>query len=331
MRRPEYLSPSQLALWETNRDEYYLRHLAEYKAPKIPQTRPMAVGSSFDAYVKSHLFEALNGKGSDPKYEFDTIFCEQVEVQNRDEALKSGKHVFDSYLLSGAYEELLSLLKESKCAPRFEFKVTGTIEDIPLVGKPDLRFIHKDGAQIILDWKVSGYYSKSAVSPCKNYRLIRDGWSEAVAPSSRGSNQAHKNYKPINWNGFEIHSGWLEEANPDWADQLALYAWLLDEPVGCENVIVCIDQIVTKPLVPQPLLRITNHRARISAEHQRQLLSRLKACWSVVLSGHIFQDLTLEESIKKCELLDQQATLANLDTPEFKFLNEVSREQRFWR
>jgi len=329
MRCPEFISPSQLSLWEDNREEWYLRYASEIAAPRIPQANFMAIGSSFDAYVKSALHEALNGKGSDPQYEFDAIFCDQVEPHNRDWAREHGLYVFDCYKKTGAYDELLQVLSSSIYAPQFEFKVTGLIEGVPLLGKPDLQFVHKDGAHVILDWKVSGYCSKTATSPCKNYRLVRDGWDESVAPPSRGSNKAHKDYKPLDWKGVEIHNGWLEDANHDWADQLAIYSWMLGEAVGDENVIVYIDQIVAKPTGKLPLLRIANHRARISAIHQQNLLARLQSFWKSITSGYIFLELSREDNDARCTMLERQAIMANIDTPEFQFLNEVTREQRF--
>jgi len=325
-RRSSYLSPSQLALWESNRDEYYLCHLAEIRAPKIPQTNYMSVGSSADAFIKSALHEAINGRGSDPRFEFEAIFCDQVEEQNRDWARENGKYVFECYQKSGAYDELLNLLKQSKFSPQFEFKIEGTIEAVPLLGKPDLRFVHPDGAHVILDWKVNGYCSKTATSPYKNYRLVRDGWD---GTPSRGANQAHKNYRPIIWKGIEIHDGWLEDANHDWADQLAIYSWLLGEPVGDENVVVCIDQIVAKPTNSKPLLRVANHRARISNVHQQNLLARIKKCWEAITSGHIFADMSREENDARCSMLEQQAVMSNIETPEMQFLNDTSRGQRY--
>lgn len=330
-RKPLYLSPSQLGLWESNREEYYMRHLSEVRALKIPQTNYMSIGSSFDAYVKSSLHEVIFGKDSDPRFEFDAIFCDQVEEHNRDWALENGKYVFECYKKSCAYDELLVLLQQSKFAPQFEFKVEGTIEAVPLLGKPDLRFVHPGGAHVILDFKVNGYCSNSATSPYKNYRLVRDGWDNNTAMPSRGANQAHKNYKPIIWKGVEIHNGWLEDVNHDWGDQLAIYSWLLGESVGDENVIVCIDQIVAKPTDNLPLLRVANHRARISSVHQQNLLTRIKACWDAITSGHIFTGLSREENDNRCNMLEQQAIMSNIETPEFQFLNETSRGQRYRR
>ncbi len=327
MRIPRYLSPSQIALWYSDREEYYLRHLSEVKAPAIPQANYMSIGSAFDAYVKSAMFESLFGVGTDPRFEFDALFASQVEEHNRDWALENGLYMFEAYKKSGAYTELLELLHQSTYAPQFEFKIEGIVENIPLLGKPDLRFVHSSGAHVILDWKVNGYCSKSPTSPCKNYRLIRDGWDSTIAKASRGAGQPHKDYKPLEWKGVEIHRGWLEDSNEDWADQLAIYSWMLGEPVGDENVIVCIDQIVAKPTDSRPLLRIANHRARISTLHQHNLLERIKKCWEGISTDHIFDELTKEESKERCDLLEQRALLIYLDTPEQTFINETTRQQ----
>ena len=39
-----------------------MRYLADKAAPRLPQEPPMAVGSAFDAYVKSQLSWALYGR-----------------------------------------------------------------------------------------------------------------------------------------------------------------------------------------------------------------------------------------------------------------------------
>lgn len=332
MRKPKYLSPSQLGVWDSNREEYYLKHLAEVRAPKTPQAIYMSIGSAFDAYVKAGMYEVLFGKGSDPRFEFDTLFIEQVEEHNRDWALENGKYVFDCYKTCGAYDELLDLLKESKYAPQFEFTVQEIVSGVPLLGKPDLRFIHASGAHVILDWKVNGYCSKSATSPCKNYRMVRDCWNTKDAKATSGTGTAHKNYQPIIWKDIEIHSGWLEDANGDWSDQLAIYSWMLGEPVGNQDVVVCIDQIVGKPIgTDRPLLRVANHRARISTIHQQNLITRLQKCWTAIENGYIFDDLTLEESRERCEVLERQAVMANSIDKIQQYLNEYGRPQRYKR
>lgn len=326
MRTPAYISPSSLGLWESNREEFYLRHLAECRLSSIPQANYMSIGSAFDAYVKSTMFEELFGK-TDPRFEFETLFEEQVESHNRDWAKKHGGYVFASYVASGAYADLMDMLKTTKQAPQFEFRITGAVEEVPLLGKPDLRFIHPDGAHVILDWKVNGYCSKSATSPCKYFRCCRDGWPESYFKPSRGNGKSHPEYKPIMWKGIEIHNGWLEDANQDWSDQLTIYAWMLGEPVGTQDVVVCIDQIVAKPHPngSNPLLRVANHRARISLIHQQNLLARLKNCWESITSNYIFPDLTKDESEARCAMLEQQAEAASSGDEMQQWINDLAR------
>jgi len=75
MRIPAYLSPSALGVFEKDREQYYLKYLADNRPPRMPQTEPMAVGSAFDAFVKSYLHHSLFGNhGKDNQYELNTIF-----------------------------------------------------------------------------------------------------------------------------------------------------------------------------------------------------------------------------------------------------------------
>ena len=308
MRTPKYLSPSSLSLWESDREEFYFKHLAESRAPKIPQQNYMAVGSAFDAFVKSELYASLFGEGADPQFEFDTIFTDQVEEHNRDFCLEAGSYAFEAYKLTGAHDELLRELEESEFDPQFEFRLDKTIDGVPLMGKPDCRYIHKSGAHVILDWKVNGFCSKYGATPYKYYSMIRDGWDSTTAKPSRACSRAHKGYRPMTHHGVEIGSHYLEETCKDWADQLSIYAWMMDEKVGDESVIVCIDQIASKYREGEhPLLRIANHRSRISSAWQNQLLQRLSSCWRIIQSGHIFTDMSEEESKERQEILEMTA------------------------
>ena len=305
MRTPKYISPSQISLWERDREGYYLQHLAETRSPRMVQTQAMSIGSAFDAYVKAELYADIFG-GTDPQFEFDTIFQEQVSKENWDWGLDNGKYMFDCYKTCGAYDCLLNLVDGCKYKPQFEFKVEGRIENIPLLGKPDMRFVHKDGAHIILDWKVSGYCSKYGASPAKNYQHIRDCWEGDPKPS-RTNGQPHKNYEELVWKGIPINENPLEEANSTWAAQLAIYGWLLGEPVGSEDVIVCIDQIVAKPTSGYPLLRVAQQRSRISPKFQYDLMHKLTNCWTAIEDDYIFDDVSKEESQDRCEILERRA------------------------
>lgn len=293
----KHLSPSSLALWEKNKDEFYLRYMTD--APKTPSTEPyLIVGSAFDAYVKAALFEACFGK-IDPAYEFDAIFTSQVVPEGRDFGLKAGKYIFDCYKQSGSYAELLTELQESREPPRFEFTADGTIWGVPLTGKPDCKYVHKGGASVILDWKVTGFCSNYGSSPYKGFKLVRDSWSERETKHSRVHDKAHKDYAPRDHLGLEISSTYLEDTCPDWADQLAIYSWTLGEEVGAENTVMRIDQICSKARKDAyPLLRVANHVALISKDWQQRLLKRLIACWNTVTSGEIENSDVLDEVAK---------------------------------
>jgi len=332
MRTPTYLSYSSLALFEKDQDEFYLRYLSENRPGRLPQTAPMCVGSAFDAYVKAELHAALFGAGSNPKYEFEAIFEDQVDEPNRDFAREAGKYCFEAYKLTKAYDELCALLASSIEPPRFEFKVDGTIGGAPFLGKPDCRFVLDLGEgriSVVFDWKVKGFCSKYSASPAKGYMLCRDGYG---GKPSRSHGKAHKLFMPWQYRGLKINRDWMENCQDEYADQCSLYSWLLDEPIGGETV-VFIDELVSKPtgnaLEGQyPLLRVANHRARVSPEHQQALLGRVERCWSAITSGHVFLDMTREESDAQIETLEAMAIgLATDGSAEEQFFNECARPQ----
>ena len=65
----------------------------------------MSIGSAFDAFLKSHLHKVLFG-GTDPRFELEAIFEEQVESHNRDWAKVHGEYVFNFYRECGALADL---------------------------------------------------------------------------------------------------------------------------------------------------------------------------------------------------------------------------------
>lgn len=338
MRLPTYLSYSSMSLFESDPPEFYIKYLAENRPARQPQTGPMCVGSAFDAYVKSALHEALYGKGADPVYELKTLFEDQVDPPNRDFAWGAGAHCFEAYKLSGAYAELLKLLQQSVEPPRFECKLTGDIGGAPFLGKPDCRFVLDLGSgriSIVLDWKVRGFCGKHAASPTKGYALCRDGF--ITGKSSRSHNKSHGMYMEYDFRGMKINRDFMENCAPDYADQCSLYGWLLGEPVGSDGSIIWIDELVSKPTgdVTQgnyPKLRVSNFRSRVKPEYQRQLVERVTNCWDAVTSGHIFQELSREESDAYVEVLDNIAIgLTSDGSPEEQWFSEVTRPQTFFK
>jgi hypothetical protein len=115
----------------------------------------------------------------------------------------------------------------------------------------------------------------------------------------------HTNYLAMNFRGLEINSGYMEGCSKEYADQLCLYGWLLGEKVGDENVVLMLDELVAKYMDGNPpLLRVANHRGRVSTAHQLALEARVAKCWNTITSGHVFQEMSLEDSKARCEVLD---------------------------
>lgn len=318
MRKMNYLSPTSLKLWESDRDSFYLQYLCETRTQRPPQTGPMAVGSAFDAYVKSFLVERLIGKR--PEFEFDTIFNQQVESQNRDAARIEGKQVFDAYTKQGALSDILLDLEGCVGQPRFETAIEGYVSsishafgDVPLLGKPDIFFITKKGARVIFDWKVNGFHSNYNYSPKPGYIRIRS--------TDKKNGSAHPKAMVMDHNGVKISvTHPLCTVDKDWAAQLSIYAWLLGEDIG-SKFIVAIDQIAcSRDSLNEREFRIAQHRALVSQSFQEELFKKAHEAWYSIQKGHIFTNMSKEESDQRCATLDSMAA-----TPIDESFNDLIR------
>ncbi len=324
MRIPKYLSYSSFSLWEKRPEEFYLRYLCEHRSPRQPQERPAGVGSAFDAITKASLYTALFGS-VDPKYSLEALFDAQVEPQNRDWAREEGQYVFDCYKQAGFYQSLLDELLVSNKPPRFEFDVYDTINGVPVLCKPDARWVTPRLVTVIHDWKVNGFCSKSATSPHKSYQICRDGW---VGKQSRSHNTEHKAFLGRQYEDIIVNTSYLEVSNPSWADQLSLYGWSMGEEICDEGVVLSVHQVVAKPMKPRPQLRIAQYRACVSSTYQLELANRIKRCWDAVTSGYIFPDLSKEDSEAVCATLDDTAVGLQSDgSSREDFFNEATRQR----
>lgn len=262
----------------------------------------MAAGSSFDAFVKNRIHIDVFGVpatlGSD--YDFEKIFESQVEPHCRDEARALGKYLMDIYVSSGAYGELIREILESDLAPQMEFSITGTINGVTLTGKPDLRYFTKSGVHVIGDWKVNGAVSKHGVSPVQGYKIVRP------------KDVSHKKFEALDFRGLTINKHYLEDFSPDWATQLCIYAWVLGEQPGDSEFVVRMEQLACRPpglRDPTLKVQVATHVARISDRFQMDVMRRLMEMNDALSTGHIFTDMTLQESIDNCDLLDKKADL----------------------
>lgn len=332
MRKPAYISPSAFSLYCKSPEDYYLQYLSDIKISRPAQLQVMSIGSSFDAFVKSFLYNSLFGK-KDPKYDFQALFEAQVEPHNRDWALSNGQYVFDCYMKTGALNLLLLDLQKSVTEPRFEIEIMGAVnsdkvpkvremKDVVLLGKPDVLYRNKEACPVILDFKVNGYLSQYKMSPAKGYIKLLDSngydlgkHSDAVYVNHKGTiiNATHK----------------IEDVNTDWAHQLIIYGWLIGVDVG-DDIILAIDQILchADPLgMGKPKIKVAQHRCRTARQFQIQLFEQLQDLWNIIHEEpfHYFKDLSLEESQRKCSVLDKQARdLAGLGTAQDKWFAKMA-------
>lgn len=346
MKKPTYLSPTSLSIFEQDRDKFYLQYLTDVRPPRDPQTLAQSVGSAFDSVIKSYLYTALYGNNGDGKYEKMNLFESQVEKHNRDIVLPIGEYLFLQYRASGALSDLMLELQTAVDEPQFEFTVQGQIKgyresrtthvplnesdqiEIPLLGKPDIKFINNEGQHCLFDWKVNGYYGSGNTSPLAGYIECR----EQMEPNRWLYRGKHKNAVIGTWKGIKVNlCGGMEDYNKDWASQLSTYGWLMGEEVGVESV-VGVDQIVcncTKRFDGAwPVLRIASHRTKVRSGFQLELVKRYSRCWSTVISDPfwLYPEMTLEDSQAKCRLLDDKARFLSSDlSDEEKAILEMSK------
>jgi hypothetical protein len=314
-RKIEYISPTALSLWTENPEEFYVQRIAPIKIDKEPQTKPMAIGAGFDAFVKAYIVTDILSKGRRAAaslkledFNITKIFEAQVEPHNRDWAWHECQYVFDAYMASGAYGRLARILLEAT-EINMEFKKQATVtsngRSVVFLGKPDLKFVY-EGYKFIQDWKVNGYCSKYNVSPKPGYLCCYDGWDHAEFARSRSDGRIHKNAQPMMISGIDVDiASWFE--HKDWAPQLAIYGWLCGYPVG-EKFVAWVDQLCCGAASPsaRPLIRVASHRAFIAPDFQIALFDRAHAMWQALTTGYYFTEMSREESDARAATLDDQ-------------------------
>ena len=196
---PKYLSPTSIAQFMDNEEEFFRKYIV--RVGRLPQTKPMAVGSAFDACIKSYL-DIYNEHGEvDPKkheIRYKERFDDSVEPLNREWAFYPGIIVFNMYRNTGALDHFLADAEPGSVVTidTIERELNG----VPILGKPDLMYRSKkyDNEVIIVDWKCNGACSKSSVSPTPGYiDLFPSRAMHKSADVVDGVNQGeiHKNYR----------------------------------------------------------------------------------------------------------------------------------------
>jgi hypothetical protein len=276
-RRPTYVSPTSLHIFESSRELYAYQYILDPRPERPPQIPAMALGSAVDARLKADWHPKFHPH--DPKYDFEAIFESQVEPHLRDEVLEPSSWIVSRYKECGAYDRLMGEFQTAKKSPVFEIDLAGTIEGIPLFGKPDIHFINKYDWTCTYDMKVNGFYSKNRTSVMRGYLWGYDFKKQKIV--------VHKDCKHQNILGVVVNQNCpLELANKKFADQLLIYSWLCGVPIGSSRCIVGIEQFVGN----KSDFRIAQHRSQIKPTYHYELLDRLSKMWQAVVSDQVMSD-----------------------------------------
>lgn len=317
MREMKHLSYSGFKLFESDPEMFYRRYLAETKGPRDPQNHYMAVGSAFDAFVKVDLHKIFVNDG-DERYTLPRMFNDQVEEHGREQAWLDGQDVYKWYKSTGAFADLCKDM-EGCVSPRFEAEITAEVSHpkfqggVPILGKPDVMYVHKVGCRVVHDFKVNGYYSNTPPSAKTGY--VKLFISSIAKPSQHPKCQTriHK--------GLLINGGSYFNTNyADWAEQLTMYAWVMGEDVGSDYVL-SVDQLCCNKQTKT--IKVAKHAGICSPEYQLKLYERLHRAWYACANGHVFLDMPYEASKGRQEAIELE--VAAQRPPEFDAVNTRER------
>jgi hypothetical protein len=263
----KHLSPSSRKKWLSNREEWFLHYGCA--APRVPPTRPMIVGSAFDAHAKRGIWRCL-GRTDLGDEVFDACI-KGIEASQLDWALKAGDELWQMYKRTG-FPRLLTVL-QAAVSLEMETDLTIEHEGVRIYGKPDLfwKTTHESGIMTrdILDWKVNGYERKQ--SPRAGY-----AWFSGTGDAYRGSGRV----TPL--------------GDQDWLDQTCTYGWMDGVCVG--DIGAHIHQIL-------PPDRVAFHEYVIPLSYQREVWESYKNMWDCIKRDRIFTDLSEEEDTLRQEQL----------------------------
>ena len=307
MREPKYLSPSAYLLYERSVDQYVQKYIAEPYLERDPQTRAMALGSGFDAYVKTYLSNELN---IEEPFHLETLFNKQVDDELHTEIWSAAKDQFEKYRESGALTALLENLTSGRNIS-FEQDVSQVVEldgtPVPMRGFPDCYYTTAEEQLVIVDWKCNGYTSNYKKSPSKYF------------VKEHGTGKSHKKVSPIVERGVLLQKDFcFSETDPKWATQLAIYSWMLGIPVG-EAAVGQIEQL----LISDSNTRLISYCGYISKNFQQSLAKKMARCWKSIQDKHYFPNLSKEDSDRRVRLIEKKNVLLLDDNPLMRILKNL--------
>lgn len=289
-KKPSYLSPSSLKMFEHEPNKFYLTRMAPNPMPREPQSMAAAVGSAFDVMIKNYLLNSRKcmHQGAPTKEEvhkrvlsgvkadldriselpfMDAFFELSVEPHCREEAKGAGLKIAKFYVEQLPKFDLTFMNLEI----HREFTLFN--QGVPLFMKLDSSVLDKS-KEIPFDWKVKGYSSDA--SPVAGYAMIvgEDGVMKG----------AHEKF------GLP-----MDQINEDWAMQLATYGWGLGKIPGEPFM-----AMIHSPVLRSTGMRIALYYAEITAEFQKKLIERYREAWHSIQSGKFVRSLGPDRGI--CEI-----------------------------
>jgi hypothetical protein len=163
---------------------------------RMPQTEQMALGSAFDAFIKTEIAVRLDLPEAEKRL---ASLLKNVDREQQ-AMIPEGNKVCQEYIEDGCLDVIM---EEGMCDVELLFGTKDepmVVSGIPIFGFPDGRIIEGP-----LDWKVSGWGSSRARSPKPGYQHYTKG------------NKQHVKY------GIPMH-----EIDRRWATQLFFYNLLFD-------------------------------------------------------------------------------------------------------
>lgn len=255
-RRPQYLSPSSLKELHSRPLRFYLRKCGPYdlRPPDFPQTPPMAVGSAFDAMIKTYLGAPVAEIGR------------KVDKEHLDEGtiIEETKRIFRDYMSTPATTCYPEGLEPEPTQDEVVTREVGPPHNrITIAGIPDAW-----GPGVQFDWKVTGAFSQHGGKVPVGYQHL---WTAGLGERDDGPHKkAHLNLEEMNKRAEE------------WATQLTFYAWIKgstpwpDQGWEPKPFRAIIEVIVVHPEEP---LRVARIDSLVSAAHQRRVWDDVQQAW----------------------------------------------------
>ena len=259
-----YFSSSSFTQFKERPIEFYIQRLGpkDLALPYEPQGLAQAMGIGFDEAVKAEIM----GRDLD---------WSSVEIAEKDQVIADSLGLLKAYKECGALDRVLALGPVGD-----EVKVEGFApgSDVPLLGYVDLVVQPDYLCAHALDWKVyGGGTPATARSPNKGYlrRYLADG-------PVLGKKAEHA-----------LARSYFEELSPKWAQQLSMYAWMLNPEDGARGIIRERPGAIEQVTFSRGVVTFTQYRAWISKEFQVNLRDELVAAWETVQQERVV-DLDLE-------------------------------------